>query len=167
MKAISKILSLALVGVMTLGCATTAFAAEPKADATTEVVSEADNNEFTIVEQEVPVVVESNDEGIVPMKQGDEITFPLGSVGYMSNCGFTPKFKCWVTGGSADTKVMFEFVTGGSQKYGHFGPVNGNGSNYLDKPFVVFNSTGAWQFKAYVSSGPNNGNLVCHVQQYY
>lgn len=53
MKAISKILSLALVGVMTLGCATTAFAAEPKADATTEVVSEADNNEFTIVEQEV------------------------------------------------------------------------------------------------------------------
>ena len=51
MKAISKILSLALVGVMTLGCATTAFAAEPKADATTEVVSEADNNEFTIVEQ--------------------------------------------------------------------------------------------------------------------
>lgn len=167
MKTISKILSLALVGIMTLGCATTAFAAESKVESSTVAASETDNSEFTIVEQEIPVVVETSDSSIVPMKQGEQADFQLGSVGYMSNCGFTPKFKCWVTGGSSNTKVMFEFITGGSQKYGPFGPVNGDGSNYLDKPFVVFNSTGAWQFKAYVSSGPNNGNLVCHVQQYY
>ena len=167
MKAISKILSLALVGVITLGGATIAFADEPKADATTEFVSETDNNEFTIVEQEVPVVVESNDEGIAPMKQGDEIKFSLGSIGYMSNCGRTPKFRCWVTGGTSSTKVMFRFKTGGGVNYGPFGSVNADGSNYLDKPFIVFDSNDAWEFTAFVSSGPNNGNLVCHVQQYY
>lgn len=167
MKAISKILPLALVGVMTLGCVTTAFATEPETATTAEVVADTDNNTFTIVKQEIPVVVESKDKGVTPLKQGDEISFSLGSVGYMSNCGFTPKFKCWVTGGGSDTKVVFEFVTGGSKKYGPFGPVNGDGSNYLNKPFTVFNNTGAWQFKAYVSSGPNNGNLVCHVRQYY
>lgn len=160
-RTITKVLSLALACVMMLGCATTAFAAEATPD------PEKVNAEFSVVEQEIPVVVEGSESGIVPMTQGDQVNFRLGSVGYMSNCGNMPKFKCWVTGGSSSTKVMFEFVTGGDVKYGPFGPVNADGSNYLDKPFVVFNGSGVWQFKAYVSSGENNGNLVCHVLQYY
>ena len=163
MKAISKLLSVALACVLTLGCASTAFAAESNPE---EV-----NQEYTVVEQEIPVVFEGSvgesDYGIVPMVQGDQEDFRLGSIGYLSDCGNFPKFKCWVTGGTSATKVMFNFKTGGGVDYGPFGPVNADGSNYLDKPFAVFDGEGAWEFTAYVSSGPNNGNLVCHVQQYY
>ena len=149
---------MALVCVMMLTCATTAFAAEPS--------DSFDNNSFTIVEQELPVEIES-DGSIMPLQQNDQVDFQLGKIGYMSNCGFTPKFKCWVTGGSASTQVKFTIKTGGGVTYGPFGPLKADGSNYLDKPFVVYNSSGVWQFTATVTSGENNGNLVCHVVQYY
>ena len=163
MKTISKLLSLALACVLTFGCATTAFAAESNPE-------DVNNNEYTVVEQEIPVVFEgTGDEGnasIVPMAQGDQEDFRLGSIGYLSNCGRTPKFKCWVTGGSSSTQVMFRFKTGGGVNYGPFGPVTADGSEALYKSFIVFDSDDAWEFTAFVSSGPNNGNLVCHVQQY-
>lgn len=155
----TKILSLALACMMLLGCATTAFAAEPDP-------AEFDNTQYTVVE-EAPVVPEGATEIVVPIAQNDRVDFKLGNIGYMSNCGNMPKFKCWVTGGSSSTQVKFEFVTGGGVSYGPFGPVKADGSNYLDKPFVVFNGSGVWQFKATVTSGNNNGNLVCHVLQYY
>lgn len=104
---------------------------------------------------------------VIPLSQNDQVNFKLGSIGYMSNCGNTPKFKCWVTGGSSSTQVKFSFKTGGGVSYGPYGPVNADGSTYLDKPFVVFNGSGVWQFTATVASGTNNGNLVCHVLQYY
>ena len=163
MKAISKILSIALAFVVAFSCATTAFAAE----FTTEDI----NNEFNIVEQQIPVVFEGTisrgNTSIIPMAITDQVNFQLGSIGYLSNCGFTPKFKCWVTGGTSETKVMFNFKTGGGWNWGPFGPVKADGSSYLDKPFHVLDKNDAWEFTAFVSSGPNNGNLVCHVLQYY
>lgn len=159
MKKLSKVLSLALACVMLLGCATTAFAAEATETEPTAVAGDENL-------QDIPVVIEGS-ATVSPLQQNDQVNFALGSIGYMSNCGNAPKFKCWVTGGDANTQVKFEFVTGGGVSYGPFGPVKADGSNYLDKPFVVFNGSGVWQFKAYVSSGTNNGNLVCHVLQYY
>ena len=156
----TKILSLAIACIMLLGCATTAFAAE------TDNSFKADNTQFEIVE-ETPVVPAGANEIIIPLSQNDQADFKLGSVGYMSNCGFSPKFKCWVTGGSSSTQVKFSFKTGGGVSYGPFGPVKADGSNYLNKPFTVFNSNGVWQFTATVTSGENNGNLYCHVLQYY
>lgn len=161
MKIKSKLFSLALAGIMLLGCATTVSAAEP--------VSEDVNNESYVVEQQIPVVFEGieNDDGsgAVTRVRGDQVDFRLGSIGYLSDCGNFPTFRCWVTGGSADTKVMFNFTTAGGIDYGPFGSVCGDGSTYLDKPFVVYDGNGAWMFTAYVSAGPNDGNLVCHVSQ--
>lgn len=155
----TKILSLALVCIMVLGCATTASATEIDS-------AEFDNTQFTVVE-ESPVVPDGAIEFIIPLAQNDEETFKLGSIGHMSHCGNMPKFKCWVTGGSSDTQVKFNFRTGGGVSYGPFGPVKADGSNYLDKPFAVINGSGVWEFTANVTSGENNGNLVCHVLQYY
>ena len=155
----TKILSLALACFMLLGSYTTAFAAE-----TTN--TEYDNTQFTVVEEK-PIAADGVTEFIMPLAQNDRQDFSLGSIGYMSNCGNTPKFKCWVTGGSSSTQVKFSFKTGGGVSYGPFGPVKADGSNYLNKSFIVANGSGVWQFTATVTSGNNNGNLVCHVVQYY
>lgn len=157
MKTGFKVLSFALALVLMLGCSVPAFAAEvPATETPVEVVESPD-----------AVVLENTEASASPRMNGDHITFKVGSIGYMSNCGFTPKFKVWVTGGDANTQVAIYFKTAGGIQYGPFGPVKANGSNYLEKPFVVYNSGGAWQFTAVVTSGNNNGNLTVHVQQIY
>lgn len=157
MKIKSKIIALTLSFVMVFGCTTTAFAAETT-DSKTSVSNE------TV--QEIPVVVE-NTVSIMPLAQGERTDFDLGDVGYLSRCGNFPKFKFWVTGGSSSTKVRYEVTTAGGNDYGPFGPVNADGSNYSEKQFSVINANGTWQFRAYISSGPNSGNIVCHVEQVY
>lgn len=154
-KTITRILSLALACVMMLACGTTAFAAEP------------DNTRFSVVDRVVLGAMGENEIIVSPMQQNDEITFAVGSTGYMSNCGLTPKFYVWITGGSASTQVKVNFVTSGGVSYGPFGPLKADGSNMLDKAFVVVKGNGAWQFTANVTAGDNNGKLVVHVRQYY
>ena len=157
MKFIKKIVTLAMLLSLTIASTTTAFAAEPNTAGNASESSES-----------IPVVFESSKSSKpIFRKKNDSITFSLGSTGYISDCGLKPKFKCWVTGGSASTQVKFNFVTSGGVAYNNFGPVNADGSNYLYKSFIVFKGNGTWQFTATVTSGSNPGNLVCHVQQYY
>ena len=130
MRTTSKILSFALVVVMMFTCSTTAFAAESVNPVALDGVH--------------PMQVTSGSSGeVAPCKQGDSITFKVGSVGYISNCGNFPKFKIWVTGGSADTQVEIELKDPIGLSYGPFGPLNANGSNYLDKPCAVLIPGGA------------------------
>ncbi|MCI9038712.1 MAG: hypothetical protein HFJ29_02345 [Clostridia bacterium] len=159
-KNISKFVSLLLVCFMVLGCTATAFAAEPDVPSDTSSTAVEENI------QEIPIVFEGNSVA-TPFSQGERVDFALGSIGYMSNCGFLPKFKFWVTGGDANTSVALNVVTGGGVKYGPFGPVKANGSTYIEKQFVVYNGSGVWQFTAQVTSGNNNGKLVCHIEQTY
>lgn len=158
MKTGFKALSFVLALVLMLGCSVSAFAAEIPATEIPVEVNESQKN---------AVVLENSETTVSPRMNGDYITFKVGNIGYMSSCGFTPKFKIWVTGGDANTQVAIHIKTAGGIQYGPFGPVKANGSNYLEKPFVVYNSGGAWQFTAAVTSGTNNGNLTVHVQQIY
>ena len=124
------------------------------------------NSEVTqIAIDESVVAMPTSVEEIVPMSKGDEITFPLGSTGYISNAGNYPKFEMWVTGGDASTQVKFDIVSSGGSKYGPFGPVPADGSQgwYFTHAAIV--GGGAWTFTAHVTSGTNNGNLICHVKQ--
>lgn len=150
-----KLLALAVACVFTLGSTATVFAADTSTNDTPETQSEY---------QTIPIEFES--EAPDTLSQGDSITFGVGSAGYISNCGFTPKFKMWVTGGNSSTQVTFNILTSGGVSYRQ-GPVRADGSNYIEKQYIVYNGGGSWRFTAYVSAGSNSGNLVCHVQQVY
>ena len=41
------------------------------------------------------------------------------------------------------------------------------GLHYIDKQYVVAQSGGTWTFTASVTSGVNNGEIVCWVEQIY
>lgn len=149
MKAKVKVFSMLLALVMIFGQAMPAFAAEASGD------------------PETTVAETTSDMEIVPMSQGDEITFRLGEVGYISDAGNNPKFEMWVTGGSASTQVKFNITSSGGTNYGPYGPIPADGSQGWYFQHVVIQGGGAWKFTANVTSGPNPGNLVCHVKQVY
>ena len=165
MKKHSKVLSLLLACIMLVGTfSTVAFAAEtPNANVATTTSEEFGMEGY----QEIPVVFAVDPSTASPNAQGDRTTFRLGSIGYMSNCGFTPKFRITATGGTSTTQIKWEVITAGGQSYGPFGPITADGTMYSEKQFAVFNGTGTWQFKAYVSSGPNTGNIYITVEQVY
>ncbi len=159
-----KCLSLVLACVLCLFMGTTAFAAEPTTDDSQnnlngeviEVTVPADGNTYGVDENG----------SIVPMAQGNSTTFKLGETGYISNCGLTPKFKFTATGGSSNTMVRFYITTSGGVNYTQ-GDIKANGSQYIEKQYIVANGGGSWQFTASVVSGTNNGNIVCTVTQTY
>ncbi len=153
MKTHVRILSLVLVGVLMLMSAPVSFAAE-------EAYSYCEE-EF----QEKGEIFEITD-SIDPLSQGDEVSFDLGNSGYISNCGFTPKFKMWVTGGTSSTQITFNITTAGGVNYTQ-GPVKADGSSWVEKQYYVYNGGGTWKFTAHVSGGTNPGGLVCHVRQIY
>lgn len=126
----------------------------------------SDNSKVSqIATDESVVVTPTSGEEIVTRSKGDSISFPLGSTGYISNAGNYPRFEMWVTGGDASTQVKFDIVSSGGTHYGPYGPVPADGSTgwYFTHAAIV--GGGSWQFTAHVTSGTNNGNLVCHVQQ--
>ncbi len=148
MKTHSKILSLVLACVLAFASTSTVFAAEPATE-----VSDV---------QEIPVVFEDADDGIAQHSVGGSTTFNLGQSGSISNCGTSPKFQMWATGGNG-TKVVFNIKTSGGVSYTQ-GPVSANGS-VITKSYLVFKGSGSWTFSAYIESGPDTGNIVCHVKQ--
>lgn len=160
-----KGLSILLACVLTLCMGTTAFAASTPTDENPqnslpgeiiEVTVPADGNTYGM-----------DDDGfIVPMAQGNVATFKLGSTGYISNCGFNPKFKFTARGGSSNTTVKFYITTSGGVNYTQ-GDIKADGSQYIEKQYVVFNGGGTWAFTASVVSGENNGNITCTVTQTY
>ena len=157
MKAKVKVFSMLMALIMIFGQSLPVFAAEASDDpaATQIAIDESAVAETTSATE------------IVPMSQGDEISFPLGSVGYISNAGNYPKFEMWVTGGDASTQVKFNVVTSGGTKYGPFGPIPADGSKGWYFQHTVLVGSGAWAFTANVTSGSNPGNLICHVKQVY
>lgn len=152
----TKILAFVMSVIMVMGCCVPAFAAETSAD-------DVDHNASPAEIVEIPVVFETDDSEN-PRAVGSQTDFSIGSPGYISNCGNNPTFKFWVTGGSSSTQVMLNVTTSGGVSYGPFGPVKGDGSNYLTKDFIVFVGGGTWTFTAYVSNGSSSG-LTCHVKQ--
>ena len=154
----TKVMAFIMSVIMIMGCCVPAFAAEPSADD-----ARTDTNAAPANIVEIPVVFETDDPDN-PRAVGNQTDFAIGSPGYISSCGNNPTFKFWVTGGSSSTQVMLNVTTSGGVNYGPFGPVKGDGSNYLTKDFIVFLGSGTWTFTAYVSNGSANG-LTCHVKQ--
>lgn len=68
----------------------------------------------------------------------------------------------WATGGG-NTKVVFTIRTAGGVNYTQ-GPVTANGL-IITKRYSVFKGSGEWKFSAYIESGTDTGNIVCHVKQ--
>lgn len=157
MKAKVKVFSMLMALIMIFGQSLPVFAAE---------ASDAPAATQTAIDESA-VAEPMSATAIVPMSQGDEYTFSLGEVGYISNAGRNPKFEMWVTGGSASTQVKFNVTSAGGTKYGPFGPVPADGSKGWYFQHVVFQGSGTWTFTAVVTSGSNPGNLVCHVRQVY
>ena len=157
MKAKVKLFSVLMALVMVFGQAMPVFAAEA-----------SDNSAVTQIAIDESAVVEpASATEIIPMSQGDEVTFRLGEVKYISNAGINPKFEMWVTGGTAATQVKFNVTSAGGTKYGPFGPVPADGSKGWYFQHLVIQGGGAWEFSANITSGPNPGTLVCHVKQVY
>lgn len=175
-----KALCMALTCIMALGTATTAFAAEKTDDSavsTPQVVECSDESNATMGEEmtftipangETSEIITLGDDSseITPFKQGERVSFRLGETGHLSNCGLTPKFRFRASGGSSDTLVKFHITTAGGSEYTQ-GNVRADGSQYIDKQYVVINGGGTWSFTASVVSGPNNGNITCSVEQIY
>lgn len=154
MKTKFKMFSMIMSLIMALSSSMSVFAAEASDKVTQIAMEESDGA--------IPIVTED----IVPMSQGDEITFPLGSQGTISNAGFYPTFEMWVTGGNSSIQVKFDVTSPGGVHLGPYGPVHADGSDgwYLSKTALVANGT--WKFTAYISNGASNpGNLVCHIKQ--
>lgn len=147
---------------MALGCGLTAFAAEPSmVDAEW---TDANTAEAGLVE--IPVVFETagTADAVSPFRLDSQIDFTDGARGdYIPDCGFTPTFQFWATGGSWNTQVYFNVKTSGGVNYGPFGPVNANGSNYATKSFVVAVPGGNWHFTAYTNDG--SSGITFHVRQ--
>ncbi len=159
-----KCLSFVLACLLCLGMATTAFAAElPIEDS--QNASNGKIIEVTVPADGTTYGLEA-DGSITPRAQGNSTTFRLGESGYISNCGFSPKFKFTATGGSSDTLVRFHITTSGGINYTQ-GDIKANGSQYIEKKYIVYNGGGSWQFTASVVSGSNNGNIKCTVTQTY
>ncbi len=157
MKAKVKLFSVLMALAMVFGQAMPVFAAEA-----------SDNSAVTQIAIDESAVAEpTSATEIVPMSQGDEITFRLGDVGYISNAGNMPRFEMWVTGGNASTQVKFEIQSSGGTHYGPYGPLPADGSQgYSFQTFAIVGG-GTWSFTASVTSGTNPGNLICHVKQVY
>lgn len=157
MKTKTKMFSVVMSFVMALSFSSSAFAAEKPVDP--EIADES------VIE--IPIVFEEA-EGVVPLTQGDEKSFMLGTEATISNAGFYPEFQMWVTGGSSEIQVKFDVVSPGGVHMGPYGPVPADGTLgcYLKKTALIANGT--WRFTAYISNGVGNpGNLVCHVKQSY
>lgn len=175
-----KALFMALTCTMVLGATTTAFAAENTGDSVLssyEALECSDESNAT-VEDGMTFIIPANGETsdiitlsnsspeISPFKNGEKVSFRLGETGYMSNCGFNPKFRFRASGGSADTLIKFHITTAGGTAYSQ-GNIKANNSQYMDKQYVVVNGKGTWSFTASIVSGPNSGNITCSVEQIY
>lgn len=173
-----KLLSLVLACVLIFGTATTTFAAENPVNSTANnstVVSENSDEKNTLNGDVQTVTITANGEAsdiislddikASPRAQGNTTYFMLGDTGSISNCGFTPKFRFRASGNPA-AQVTFHITTAGGVNYSQ-GPMQADGLHYIDKQYVVAQSGGTWTFTASVTSGVNNGEIVCWVEQIY
>lgn len=173
-----KLLSLLLACVLIFGTSTITFAAENPVNSTANnstTFLENSNKENTLDGDVRTVTVTANGESsdiisldnikAIHRAQGNTTYFMLGNTGYISNCGFTPKFRFRASGNPA-AQVTFHITTAGGTSYSQ-GPMQADGLHYIDKQYVVAQSGGTWSFTASVTSGVNNGEIVCSVEQIY
>ena len=150
-----KPFSLILACVLVFGSAKTAFATEDSATLVSEDSNSANSEVVTLDET-----------SITPFRNGDKVTFKLGNTGYIQNCGNRPKFRFRASGGSSNTLIKFHITTSGGTEYTQ-GNIKADGSQYIDKQYVVLNGKGTWSFSATIVSGTNNGKITCSVEQVY
>lgn len=162
MKKITKLISLALAVVMSIcASATISFAEEVDNDSAVTTQSELQ----TTTEDFIPIVFETDStNAVTPYAQGQIAAFRPGYSATMTDTGLIPKFKFWA-GGNPDAQVVFVIKAPNGDTYTQ-GPIPADVQYYIEKQYIML-VTGTWTFSAYISSGSNNGKMICYVKQTY